>query len=353
MRRAGPTARPGLAVLRRGREQVRIGVDPREAVVVECLADEAATALLHLDGSTTRAEMLRLAPELAPVLDELHRRGLLEDDAAASSALGTVRRARHAADLAALALRHRDGHAAHAVMSRRTRATVVVRGHDRAAAQIAVGLAAAGVGSVAVAGPDRTTRPDDLTPMAPWEPHVSWRAEVSEAVRRQGSHPTTLAMRTRRPVLTVVCAAADVDLPWTDPELADDLLSDGATHLAVAVSGEAARVGPLVVPGRTACLWCLDFRARDLDAAWPAVADQIRLRHGVASTSDGAVAALAAAFAVAQALRVVDGIDADEVATANAQVEFRAPDHLGRRLEMVAHPLCGCGWTGSGDTMVG
>jgi hypothetical protein len=341
-------------VLRRGRDQVQVGVDPATAVVVERLAEEAALALLHLDGTTTRAEILRLAPELAAVLDELAGRGLLDDDPETHSPLGAQRRRRMGADLASLALTHRDSVSAHSVLARRARATVVVRGNDRAAAHVALGLAAAGVGSVAVAGPDRTTDLTDLTPVGPWEPHVSWRGEVGDAVRRQGAHPTTLSMRTKRPVLTIVCHAADTDLPWTDPELADDLLSDGVPHLAVSVAGDAARVGPLVVPGRTPCLWCLDCRSRDLDAAWPALADQIRMRHPVAAAHSGPVAAVAGAFAVIQSLAVVDGLDlADAPVTVGGVVDFRGPDHLGRRVAVARHPRCGCGWSGSTDTMVG
>lgn len=36
-------------------------------------------------------------------------------------------------------------------------------------------------------------------------------------------------------------------------------------------------VGPLVIPGRTSCLQCADLHRTDRDAAWPAVATQLRV----------------------------------------------------------------------------
>ncbi len=353
MSRHLPVTRPGRPVLRRGRDQVQLGVDPERAVVVEQLSDDAGTALLRLDGVTGRHELLRLAPELGDVLDELQHRGLIDDDPGPTSGLSAVRRERLAPDIAGLALTASSTAEGLRLMARRARTAVVVRGNDRAAAHVATGLASAGVGIVALQGPDRLVSAADLTPVGPFEPHVSWREEMSAALRRQGAHPTSLGMRSRRPALAIICSAADVDLPWTDPELADDLLADGLAHLAVAVAGDCARVGPLVVPGHTACLWCLDRRSCDVDPAWPALTDQVRLRHATARAQSGLLASVAAAFAVAQALQVIDSGESATPVSLGAQVEFRAPDCLGRVVPVVRHPVCGCGWGGVAVTMVG
>jgi hypothetical protein len=353
MSRQLPLTRPGRPVLRRAPDQVQLGADPDRATVVAPLSAFASAALLRLDGATGRHDVLALAPELGPVLDELHELGLLEDDPGPAGGLSALRRERFGPDLAGLALGLASTAEAARVLRRRQRAAVVVRGNDRAAAHVAVGLAGAGVGTVALDGPDRHTTLADLTPVGPLEPDVSWRDEVSAAVRRQGAHPTLLGHRTARPAVVVISSAADADLPWTDPELADDLLADGVAHLAVAVSGYAARFGPLVLPGRTPCLWCLDLRSCDLDAAWPAIADQLRLRHARARASTTVLATAAAAFAVAQTLTVIDTPDRSTAVCLAAQVEFRAPDCLGRVLQVARHPVCGCGWGDRTRTMVG
>ena len=353
MSRHLPVPRPARPVLRRGRDRVQIGLDPERAVVVERLTDVASSALLHLDGATGRHEVLALAPELTAVLDELDRRGILDDDPGPYAALSSTRRERLAPDIAGLAVAAGSTPEALRVMARRARSGVVVRGNDRTAAHVATGLAAAGVGIVSLEGPDRTTTPHDLTPVGPLEPYASWREQVAEAVRRLGAHPTAVGTRARRPVLAVLCTAADTDLPWTDPELADDLLADEVPHLPVAVTADAARVGPLVLPGVSACLWCLDQRNRERDVAWPALTDQVRLHHAVARAQGSVLATAAAATAVAQVLQVVDTPGTQQPLSIDAILELRCRDAVVRVLPVARHPLCGCGWTGATRTMVG
>ena len=345
MSRHLPRARAGRPLLRRGPDQVQVGIDPATALVVDGLSDVASAALLRLDGSTGRHDALLLAPELADVLAALEARGALEDEPGGT--LAAWRRERMAPDLAALALRTGTTRAAEAVLVRRSRSTVLVRGTDRAAAQVAVGLASAGVGTVALEGPDRPTTAADVAPAGPAEPGGSWREQVAEVVRRLGAHPVRVGVRP--PALVVVCAAADADLPWTDPELCDDLLADGVTHLPVAVAGESAAVGPMVVPGLTPCLWCLDLRRHDLDPAWPALADQLRLRHPRVLAHDGVLATAAAALAVGEALRVVDG--SGEPTTCAVQLALRAPSTVAREVPVVRHPACGCGWGANRERM--
>jgi bacteriocin biosynthesis cyclodehydratase domain-containing protein len=352
MSRQMPRPRPGRPLLRRARDQVQVGLDPAAAVVVSRLSDDASSALLRLDGGIGLHDLVAAHPELGPVLDSLHRRGLLDDDADRPTALPAFRRERWGAELGAHALTS-SYPAATALLRRRSKAAVAVRGNDRCAAMVAVGLAAAGVGVVALEGPDTVVGPRDLTPSGPFEPQVPWLEHVAEAVRRQGASPAASSSRTRGPVAVVVCASADSDVPWTDPELADDLLSDGVPHLPVAVSGVQARVGPFVVPGVPGCLWCQEHRRRDADPAWPALADQLRLHHPRATTSLGVVASAAASLAVAQVLQVVDAGRDARPASLGAQLVVAAPDLLVERHDAPAHPVCGCGWAGYASTMVG
>ncbi len=46
-------------------------------------------------------------------------------------------------------------------------------------------------------------------------------------------------------------------------------------HLPVVIGEASATIGPLVVPGSTACLACVEQRRTALDAAWPAIATQL------------------------------------------------------------------------------
>lgn len=60
-----------------------------------------------------------------------------------------------------------------------------------------------------------------------------------------------------------------------DPRRAAALLSADVTHIPLTLDGGSAAVGPVVVPGRTACLACLDAARRRDDAQWPSIAAQL------------------------------------------------------------------------------
>jgi bacteriocin biosynthesis cyclodehydratase domain-containing protein len=72
-------------------------------------------------------------------------------------------------------------------------------------------------------------------------------------------------------------------------------------HLAVVFGDAGATVGPLVRPGESACLRCLDLHRRDRDPAWPALAAQLHTRPapGESELVCGAVASAAAALVIA------------------------------------------------------
>lgn len=60
-----------------------------------------------------------------------------------------------------------------------------------------------------------------------------------------------------------------------DPRRAGALLREDARHLPLVFDGAGAIVGPLVEPGVTGCLACVDAHASDRDGAWPLVAAQL------------------------------------------------------------------------------
>lgn len=59
------------------------------------------------------------------------------------------------------------------------------------------------------------------------------------------------------------------------PGFAAALMADDRPHLPVVLSPGAADVGPLITPGRTACLSCRAAERRDADPAWPTLAAQL------------------------------------------------------------------------------
>jgi hypothetical protein len=126
-------------------------------------------------------------------------------------------------------------------------------------------------------------------------------------------------------------------------ELDHAVRSDRA-HLLVTVVAGRARLGPLVVPGLTACVRCVDEHLTDRDPRHPLVLEQ----HHDPDPDDvpaPEVLQLALGWAVRDLTTWVDG---GRPITWSATVEL-ADDgprtHAWRR-----HPRCGCAW---GDLMAG
>ena len=77
-------------------------------------------------------------------------------------------------------------------------------------------------------------------------------------------------------------------------------------HLAVWAGEAIGVIGPLVRPGRSACLRCVDLRKADADPQWPKILAQATFARVQPQACDTVLAAMAAALACAQALALID-----------------------------------------------
>jgi bacteriocin biosynthesis cyclodehydratase domain-containing protein len=131
-----------------------------------------------------------------------------------------------------------------------------------------------------------------------------------------------------------------------DPRMVRDLHSQGVAHLVVRVRDGTGLVGPLVIPGVTSCLGCADLHRSDRDAAWPAVAAQLRETVGVA---DRATLLATAALALSQVNRVIAAVRGHDVGSdpgppqaLNATLEFDLNAGAIVARQWTRHPLCSC-----------
>jgi hypothetical protein len=141
------------------------------------------------------------------------------------------------------------------------------------------------------------------------------------------------------PDLTIIaCETVEADRL-----VAADLLRADQPHLVVRSAGEAVIVGPLVIPGRTACVACTDLTRRDTDPGWPALLDQLtRLRL----PASGLLNTWAACLAATQALAFLrTGIPE----ACGATIELNEHDLLTRWRTWMPHPGCGCHWFLTGE----
>ncbi|WP_407688246.1 cyclodehydratase [Mycobacterium sp. HUMS_1102779] len=131
-----------------------------------------------------------------------------------------------------------------------------------------------------------------------------------------------------------------------DPRMVRELHKRKVPHLPVRVRDGIGLVGPLVIPGVTSCLGCADLHRRDRDAAWPAIAAQLRDAVGVA---DRATLLATAALALSQVNRVIAAVRGQQAApdpgppqALNATLEFDLAAGALVARQWSRHPLCSC-----------
>ena len=316
----------GLLPVWRDRDTLQIGVDSRRAVALSGMAG-AACVIGLLDGSRDRAQVIETAAEhgipaktTERVLDLLAAAGALDDFPA-----GTLRllppplRARLAAELAAASLAHRDGDGGARTLARRLTAQIRIHGAGPVGTGIASLLERSGIGRVTQSEPGTLRSGAALAGTA--GPGKAASATV----------PSGMAL----PDLAILAGRHPMDLRAS-------LMRDGVPHLAVTADEAIGVVGPLVVPGRTACLRCLDLTRAERDPAWPLILAQLEGREPDPQACDAPLAAAVAAQAAAQVLAFIDrAVAADAVA--NGTLELVLPGWQWRRRTWPRHPACSCG----------
>jgi hypothetical protein len=304
-----PALRPGLLPLWRDRDTIQIGVDPRRAAALTGVGGAAAVIEL-LDGSRDRTQVIAAATELGvPValaeqmLALLAAAGVLIDFPAATvRALPRELRQVMLPELAAASLARMDSDGGGQVLARRAGATVQITGDGPVATAMAEVLARSGVAA-------------RRAPLAP--------------VRAPGG-------RARLPAPAIVVLTA-----LHPPETVVQLVRDRIPHLAVSAGEAIGTVGPLVRPGATACLRCLDLARADRDPAWPLILAQLGRRQPDPPACDAVLTMAVTAQAAAQVLHFVDRPE-QTGPTESATLELVEPAWQWRRRSWPPHPACIC-----------
>lgn len=342
-----PRLKPGLRRIWRDRQTLQIGVEPARAVVITGLDRPAARFLDAIDGTIELTALLELAdaqglgrPAATGLLELLEAAGLLDDAGAERAVLRDLtrpERERLRPDLAASALVHADRSGGSAVLRRRRAATVRVVGIGRIGASLASVLAAAGLGCLQLVD-ETPVGPGDLAP-AGHSPAALGRSRASAAADRVAAIAASTAVTCARDAgpadLVVLCSEVE-----TGPQ-AFELMRTGTAHLYVGARETSGVVGPMVLPGRSACARCLDLHRSDRDPGWPAVAAQLSVpQHGC----EVLLATVLAGLAGAQVLARIDAVDGLDPSTVDGTLEVSLPELRTRRRSWRLHPCCGCAW---------
>jgi bacteriocin biosynthesis cyclodehydratase domain-containing protein len=347
-----PALKPGLLTVWRNRDTVQFGIDPRRAVALTGMRG-TGDLLRLLDGSRDRRQVLSAAGDLGMdaaaadrVLALLAAAGALDDHPdGGRAALPAGARARLAPELATASLAHRDADGGARTLARRQAARVRVHGASRAGLSIAGMLTASGVGLVLSTGPavpGPGPGPGGTVPPAPPAPGSPRRSRVpgdrppGPGDRRGGPAASPRSRPRRRPDLVILADTHRRELPAA-------LVRHRVPHLAAAASEAIGVVGPLVLPGRSACLRCLDLTRAERDPAWPLILAQLAGQPGADPPAcDTVLAAMVAAQAAAQALAFIDQ-GGEAAAVTDGTLELVLPGWQWRRRSWQPHPRCGCG----------
>ncbi|KQX58745.1 MULTISPECIES: ThiF family adenylyltransferase [unclassified Streptomyces] len=371
-----PMVKPALRRAWRGLRCVQFGVTPAHAVVLDPVDPGTGSVLGLLDG-TRGVDLLRAEararglPEghLDALLGRLESAGLLADAAtgrpgrpgpaagARDSALDPLR-----ADLASLSVVHPEPDRAARTLAARRALRVQVRGAGRVGTMVAALLSAAGVGTVEVLDSGRVepweTSPGGLPPESVGERRAtaarrlvgSWRRGRGAAVRpgaaAAGRGPGERGGGTGLS-LVVVTPRDGLGAYVPDPLPAGGWVATGTPHLYAGVLEATGTVGPLVLPGGTACARCLQEARTDGEPVWPRLLAQWRsgAPHPLPACDLGLATAVAG-LAAAHALVFLDG---DLPASTGTRWEASLPLLEWRAERLRPHPACPCGAARAGE----
>jgi bacteriocin biosynthesis cyclodehydratase domain-containing protein len=356
-----PILKPALRRGWRDRNTVQFGVAPAHAVVLGPVDTATGSFLTLLDG-TRGLELLRDEgrriglPDghVDRLVERLSAAGLLDDATGGGPAAEALRKRestlqRLQPDLASLSVVTSEPGGAMTKLAARRAMRVQIQGAGRVGAVMASVLAAAGVGHIDVQDIG-CVEPCDVAPGGlPADSVGDRRTEAArQAVRRAA--PDRVPRRTRseqttagEPGLSLVILAPRDGLAAhvPDPAATEPLIASGTPHLYAGVVEGTGVVGPLVLPGMTACAGCLSLGRADRDPTWPRLVAQWRSGHQRhVAACDAALAMAVAGLAAAHALAFLDG---GSPASTGARWEASLPGLDWHPRPVWPHSACPCG----------
>lgn len=173
-------------------------------------------------------------------------------------------------------------------------------------------------------------------------PDASWPVELDPLL--DGPAPP-LRRVPSRPDAVLVLGFGEPDRTVLDP-----LVRDGVPHLVLTLVDGGARLGPLVVPGRTACLRCVDAHLATDDPDHLAVLTRYAAASRAARPDD--VDPVLAGLVTSWALRDLALLHRGErrPATWSATLTWHPRSGTPVTRTWLRHPGCGCGWAAYDDT---
>lgn len=341
-----------LQIIQHSADSLQFGIGAQSLILEGLTADDHRLVEALRTGTGARslenvAARCGLHPARARYLADLLKPVLIET-IGKESALCGLRADRLAADILQWSVVYeRD---ATPLIERRARSVVRVIGLGRTGSAIAQALASAGLGTLLLED-DALVAPSDVSAAAFRLCDVG--LSRSAAVRRQIHHidPTIQthvlnnlpAARPNDPAFFAVDLVITTNQDLPDRQLLSALMDHGQAHLPVLLRERDILIGPLVIPGETACVQCIDRHLADMNPQRPDRRERLKsaAAEGIcAAAEETALAFAAASTAVLQTLLFVDGVH--RPSSWSTVLQVRAADGSSFQRSYEPHPRCGC-----------
>lgn len=335
---------PDVVVAWRGPASLQVGLGPDHGVVFDDLSPGVETVMAALRAGEHCLPALhalgreRGVPEvdIDRLVDTLHERGVILGD----HVIPLVRRRSTLMPVARSATLRREGRDGWLLINQRLMSRVLIVGADYFGSRLARLLVAAGIGEVLVHDP----RPVGARDLADGE--VFLPSDIGRPRQQAIADRLPGVVPIRDPADTTSSLAVLVGTGALDPLAWEPFLRNDRRHLPLVLGERDATIGPLVVPGSTCCLRCIDLYRSDRDPSWPAVAAQASTHEF--GPRDPLLLDLASVTTAAQVLLAVESPGRCALEGSTLEVGLDQPIPTVRRWP--AHPRCGCTWPPAAST---
>ncbi len=229
------------------------------------------------------------------------------------------------------------------VLAARSKRSVHIEDLSKPGLAVALGLAAAGVGHIVTHDQGLVAR-EDLGPTGyPSQLGGQPRIEALRALLAASPNHSyvSLGQRLSEKHLDSIDCAVLIGQQVIEPRRYARWLNRDVAHLALGFDNDGTSISPMVVPGLSSCLMCLEELRTSKDAAWPVIASQ--LIQATRRTDDAASTMFAAGLAIQKILSRLDGFG-DFSLSHDERSGYRLESKGGQITEFTwpIWPACGC-----------
>lgn len=213
----------------------------------------------------------------------------------------------------------------------------------RAGLSIALGLAAAGIGHL-ISHDEQQVDRQNLGPTG-YPSQLIGHPRISALRSILAASPNKALVSTGKKLLgtklqKIDCAVL-ISQQATEPRRYASWLTNDVPHISVTFDAERVWVSPMIIPGQSACLFCLEKMRTEQDSNWPVIATQLISSNK--RFDDAASQLFAAGIVVQKILARVDRVAGFDLAEENL-VGFSLELKTGKVIEYSwpQHPSCTC-----------